>query len=109
MSEEQCKAFVVQSVSHAMARDGSSGGNIRTVVINGSGVKKDFLDGSKVGLVPGRMVVAVCCWLKRPRKTRTRAGRWRPLRVAGALRTYKLYPQWLVVGERGGGIRGGKP
>ena len=28
MTEEECKAFVVQSVSHAMARDGSSGGNM---------------------------------------------------------------------------------
>ena len=49
MSEEQCKAFVVQSVSHAMARDGSSGGNIRTVVINSSGVKKDFLERDQGG------------------------------------------------------------
>ena len=50
MTEEQCKAFVVQSVSHAMARDGSSGGNIRTVVINKGGIKRDFLDGTKVRL-----------------------------------------------------------
>jgi hypothetical protein len=50
MNEEQCKAFVVQSVSHAMARDGSSGGNIRTVVINSTGIKKEFLDGTKVWL-----------------------------------------------------------
>ena len=48
MSEEQCKSFVVQAVSHAMARDGSSGGNIRTVVINKDGVKRSFLDGTQV-------------------------------------------------------------
>lgn len=48
MTEEQCKAFVIQAVSHAMARDGSSGGNIRTVIINKDGVKRDFLDGTKV-------------------------------------------------------------
>lgn len=50
MSEEECKAFVVQAVSHAMARDGSSGGNIRTVVINKGGIKRSFLDGTKVDL-----------------------------------------------------------
>lgn len=48
MSEAECKAFVVQAISHAMARDGSSGGNIRTVVINKDGVKRDFLDGTQV-------------------------------------------------------------
>ena len=48
MTEDECKNFVIQSVSHAMARDGSSGGNIRTVVINKSGIKRDYLDGSKV-------------------------------------------------------------
>ena len=50
MSEEECKAFVVQAVSHAMARDGSSGGNIRTVVINKGGIKRSFLNGTKVDL-----------------------------------------------------------
>lgn len=48
MSEQECKAFVVQAVSHAMARDGSSGGNIRTVIISKEGIKRDFLDGTKV-------------------------------------------------------------
>lgn len=38
MTEEECKAFVVKAVSHAMARDGSSGGCIRTVTINKDGV-----------------------------------------------------------------------
>lgn len=56
MNEEQCKAFVVQSVSHAMARDGSSGGNIRTVVINSTGIKKEFLDGTKVPVHYGEMM-----------------------------------------------------
>ena len=52
MSEEQCQAFVVQAVSHAMARDGSSGGNIRTVIINKDGIKRSFLDGTKVHCLP---------------------------------------------------------
>mgnify|MGYP001810332415 CR=1 FL=1 len=29
MSEEECRAFVIKAVGHAMARDGSSGGCIR--------------------------------------------------------------------------------
>ena len=48
MTEAECKAFVVQAVSHAMARDGSSGGNIRTVIVSKEGVKRDFLEGAKV-------------------------------------------------------------
>ena len=48
MTEAECKAFVVQAVSHAMARDGSSGGNIRTVIVSQEGVKRDFLEGAKV-------------------------------------------------------------
>lgn len=48
MTEAECRKFVVSAVSHAMARDGSSGGNIRTVVINSQGVKRDYLDGTKV-------------------------------------------------------------
>ena len=56
MTEEECKAFVIQSISHAMARDGSSGGNIRTVVINRTGVKRDFLDGTKVNPIAIEML-----------------------------------------------------
>lgn len=43
MTQEECKAFVVRSVAHAIARDGSSGGCVRTVVINKDGVFRDFL------------------------------------------------------------------
>lgn len=43
MSEEECHAFVVKSVAHAMARDGSSGGCIRTVIINKDGAQRRFL------------------------------------------------------------------
>ncbi|KAL0046675.1 hypothetical protein WJX82_006888 [Trebouxia sp. C0006] len=48
MSEEECKAFVQKAVSHAMARDGSSGGCIRTVSISKQGVKRDFVPGHSV-------------------------------------------------------------
>lgn len=48
MSEEECTAFVQKAVSHAMARDGSSGGCIRTVAISKSGVKRDFIPGHSV-------------------------------------------------------------
>ena len=48
MSLEECHAFVVRAVSHAMARDGSSGGCIRTVVINKDGVTRDFIPGNLV-------------------------------------------------------------
>lgn len=51
MTEDECKKFVIQAISHAIARDGSSGGNIRTVIINKSGIKRDYLDGTKVPLL----------------------------------------------------------
>ena len=48
MSEDECKAFVQKAVGHAMARDGSSGGCIRTVSISKTGVKQDFVPGSHI-------------------------------------------------------------
>lgn len=45
---EEAHSFVVQALTYAMARDASSGGCIRTVTITSSGVKRDFLPGSKV-------------------------------------------------------------
>ena len=59
MSEEECKAFVVKAVSHAMARDGSSGGCIRTVVINKDGVKRSFIPGDKVPTAFGELPAPV--------------------------------------------------
>jgi 20S proteasome subunit beta 1 len=40
MTKEECLAFVKKAIAHAMARDGSSGGVIRTVCIDQSGVEK---------------------------------------------------------------------
>ena len=48
MSAEECQAFVHAAVSHAMARDGSSGGCIRTVTIDETGVKRTFTPGDQV-------------------------------------------------------------
>ena len=48
MSEEDCQAFVVKAVGLALARDGSSGGCIRTVVITKDGARRSFLPNDKV-------------------------------------------------------------
>ena len=48
MSKDEALAFVRQALSHAMARDGSSGGVIRTVVINEAGVTREFVAGDKL-------------------------------------------------------------
>merc|ERR1719263_2337607 len=47
MTKEQCEQFVIKALSHAMARDGSSGGVIRLAVIDSSGVEKKFIAGDK--------------------------------------------------------------
>jgi 20S proteasome subunit beta 1 len=48
MSKEECVAFVKQAISHAMARDGSSGGVIRTVTITADGVERSFTPGDRL-------------------------------------------------------------
>lgn len=55
MSEAECQAFVVKAVAHAMARDGSSGGCIRTVVISKDGVKRSFLPGDRIPTAFGEL------------------------------------------------------
>jgi 20S proteasome subunit beta 1 len=55
MSEEEAKAFVVRAVRHAIARDGSSGGCVRTVVINARGVFRDFLPGTQLEATFGEL------------------------------------------------------
>jgi 20S proteasome subunit beta 1 len=54
---EEAHKFVVQALTHAMARDASSGGCIRTVTITSSGVVRDFLPGSKVAPTFGELPV----------------------------------------------------
>ena len=48
MSAEECVAFVRRAVAHAIARDGSSGGCIRTVCITKDGAKREFVPGDQV-------------------------------------------------------------
>lgn len=45
MKEEECRAMCKKWVSHAMTRDGSSGGVIRTMVIKESGCFEDYTYG----------------------------------------------------------------
>jgi 20S proteasome subunit beta 1 len=48
MSKDEALTFVRAALSHAMARDGSSGGVIRTVVINEEGVTREFVAGDRL-------------------------------------------------------------
>lgn len=48
MSKEECLDFVRKAISHAMARDGSSGGVIRTVAISAEGVERTFTPGDRL-------------------------------------------------------------
>ena len=48
MDREECREFVKKALSHAMARDGSSGGVIRTVVIDKDGCERDFTPGNEL-------------------------------------------------------------
>lgn len=56
-TQEEAHAFVVKALTHAMARDASSGGCIRTVTISSSGVKRDFLPGNNVPATYGELQV----------------------------------------------------
>ena len=46
MTKEECTKFVQHALSHAMARDGSSGGVIRTVTIDKDGCERNFIAGN---------------------------------------------------------------
>jgi 20S proteasome subunit beta 1 len=48
MAKEECIHFVKKVLAHAMARDGSSGGVIRTVVIEEGGITRDFTPNNKL-------------------------------------------------------------
>lgn len=52
MTKEQALEFVRKSVSHAMARDGSSGGVVRTLVITKDGVEEAVIVGNKLPFGP---------------------------------------------------------
>lgn len=52
MTGEQCVEFVQKALSHAMARDGSSGGIVRTVKIDKSGAERKYIAGDKLPYGP---------------------------------------------------------
>mmetsp|Transcript_19741 Transcript_19741/g.19854 ORF Transcript_19741/g.19854 Transcript_19741/m.19854 type:complete len:218 (+) Transcript_19741:113-766(+) len=52
MTKEECQDFVKKCVSHAMARDGSSGGVVRIVTVDQTGVKKECLLGNDLPYLP---------------------------------------------------------
>ena len=52
MSETEARAMCKKWVSHAMARDGSSGGVIRTMVIKESGCFEDYTHGDSLPMQP---------------------------------------------------------
>mgnify|MGYP002832358302 CR=1 FL=1 len=52
MTKDQCQEFVKKALAHAMARDGSSGGLIRTVKIDASGTERKMVPGNKLPFGP---------------------------------------------------------
>jgi len=52
MTKDEALAFVQKCVSHAMARDGSSGGCVRTLVVNAEGLEEGVIPGNKLPFKP---------------------------------------------------------
>jgi 20S proteasome subunit beta 1 len=52
MTKAECLEFVRKAVSHAMSRDGSSGGMIRTLVVSKDGLEEGVLEGDKLPYGP---------------------------------------------------------
>jgi len=52
MTKTECKDFVKNAIAHAMARDGSSGGVIRLVIIDQGGIEKEVVLGDKLPYLP---------------------------------------------------------
>lgn len=52
MSKEECVKFVKNAVAHAMARDGSSGGVVRLVTIDETGIQKEVVLGDRLPFGP---------------------------------------------------------
>lgn len=46
---------MVKALTHAIARDASSGGCVRTVTITQAGVKRDFIPGTKLAATFGEL------------------------------------------------------
>uniref|UniRef100_A0A0G4I2U8 Proteasome subunit beta n=1 Tax=Chromera velia CCMP2878 TaxID=1169474 RepID=A0A0G4I2U8_9ALVE len=52
MSKDECKAFVTKMVSHALTRDGSSGGMVRLITISEDDVVEEVVTGDKLPYGP---------------------------------------------------------
>uniref|UniRef100_A0A7S1TR76 proteasome endopeptidase complex n=1 Tax=Phaeomonas parva TaxID=124430 RepID=A0A7S1TR76_9STRA len=52
MTREECQVFVKTAISHAMARDGSSGGIIRLCTIDETGVTREYIPGDELPYPP---------------------------------------------------------
>merc|ERR1719161_2367723 len=52
MTKDEALAFVKNCVAHAMARDGSSGGMIRTLVVSADGLEEGVVPGNKLPYGP---------------------------------------------------------
>ena len=52
LTMEEGRALVKKAISHAMARDGSSGGIIRTVVVTADGYDRDYTPGDALPFGP---------------------------------------------------------
>lgn len=52
MTAEQARTLAKKACSHAMCRDGSSGGVIRTVLISADGVNRDYTPGNALPFGP---------------------------------------------------------
>ena len=52
MTKEEARALAKKACSHAMARDGSSGGVVRTVAIDENGVDRDYTLGNELPFGP---------------------------------------------------------
>jgi 20S proteasome subunit beta 1 len=55
MTKDECKSFVCTAISHAMARDGSSGGVVRMVTVTKDGAERVMIPGDSL---PFRTVAA---------------------------------------------------
>jgi 20S proteasome subunit beta 1 len=56
MTQAQCEEFVTRGLSHAMARDGSSGGIIRLVTIQQSGVTRKYIPAQELPYIPEKNI-----------------------------------------------------
>lgn len=56
MTKEECLEFVARAISHAMARDGSSGGVVRLASIDKEGVQRHYIPGNRLPYMPEKDV-----------------------------------------------------